>query len=181
LPQDALSEKITNVQIHDTARYTALPACGADSLQISEITSALMEAEEPLIITGYSGRRTETVSSLIELAETLNARVVSSQTRMNFPTSHPLFAGFDPNPYLGKADVVLVIDHDVPYIPLRAKPRADAKIIHVDIDPLKENMPMWGFPVDIFIRAESGRVLPALNEALLQKATPGHKEGFRDD
>ena len=43
----------------------------------------------------------------------------------------------------GEADVVLVIDSDVPWIPVVSRPRDDAAIYHIDIDPLKQQMPLW--------------------------------------
>ena len=42
---------------------------------------------------------------------------------MNFPTSHPLHLGFDSTPYLKEADVVLVIDTDVPWLPTVVTPK----------------------------------------------------------
>ena len=98
--------------------------------------------------------------------------MVTTQTRMNFPTTHPLFGGFDPNPYLTNADVVLIIDHDVPYIPAQARPKPDARIIHIDIDPLKQNFPLWGFPVDVLVQADSSKALPVLSQMIGQKITP---------
>ncbi len=122
-----------------------------------------------MIITNYVGRNTQSVASLIELAEILSARVVDSPARMNFPTTHPLFSGFEAGPHLANADVILVIDHDVPYVPAQAKPKPEARIIHIDIDALKHNMPIWGFPADILVQADSSKVLPALSQAIRQK------------
>lgn len=41
------------------------------------------------------------------------------------------------------ADVILVLDCDVPWINTQCKPKADAKIYHVDVDPLKQQMPVF--------------------------------------
>jgi thiamine pyrophosphate-dependent acetolactate synthase large subunit-like protein len=41
------------------------------------------------------------------------------------------------------ADVILVLDCDVPWINTRCKPRSDAKIYHIDVDPLKQQMPVF--------------------------------------
>ncbi|KAJ0287337.1 hypothetical protein COL940_002548 [Colletotrichum noveboracense] len=46
-------------------------------------------------------------------------------------------------PDVETADVILVLDCDVPWIPTRCKPRTDACVIHVDVDPLKHNMPVF--------------------------------------
>ena len=47
------------------------------------------------------------------------------------------------NPVLAEADVVLVIDSDVPWIPSVNAASPDAAIYHIDVDPLKETMPLW--------------------------------------
>lgn len=67
---------------------------------------------------------------------------------MNFPASHPAHQGCQWNgggqsPALAEADVVLVIDSDVPWIPKDNKPMKGAKIFHLDVDPLKEQMPLF--------------------------------------
>ena len=99
---------------------------------------------------------------LVELAETIGARVSASGSRMNFPTNHPLtISGFTME-YLKQADVVLVIDHDIPYIPAMVKPEPGARIIHIDIDPIKKDMVMWGFPSDILLQADSAKAIPEL-------------------
>ena len=49
------------------------------------------------------------------------------------------------NPALGDADLVLVIDSDVPWIPTVSHPAASARVHHIDVDPLKSNMPLWCF------------------------------------
>lgn len=41
------------------------------------------------------------------------------------------------------ADVILVLDCDVPWINTQCKPNTDAKIYHVDVDPLKQQMPVF--------------------------------------
>jgi len=150
LPQELLTQKIKEVRIPQVARHSSVSTPQVDKTLMEQAAAMLMKAEEPLLITGHSGRHSQGVASLVELAQTLGARVVTSQYRMNFPTTHPLFGGFDSGPYIKDADVIFVIDHDVPYIPGRAKLRSDAKIIHFDIDPVKRDFPVWGFPADIF-------------------------------
>jgi acetolactate synthase-1/2/3 large subunit len=187
LPRELLMEKMTKVRLLPAARYAAASTPQADMGTLSKVAEILLQAEEPLIITGYSGRHQQSVASLVELAETLGIRVVTAELRMNFPTRHhlcagtcPVSAGINPNPYLKDADVILVIDHDVPYVPAQDGPRPDAKIIHIDIDPIKQGMPLWGLPVDVLIEADSSKVLPALNEIICQRLTPEQQTRFRE-
>ena len=43
--------------------------------------------------------------------------------------------------------MILVLDSDVPYIPTQVMPRADATIVQIDLDPVKERIPLWSFPL----------------------------------
>jgi acetolactate synthase I/II/III large subunit len=178
VPQDVMLEK-TNKATLAPAKMTNVSNPGLDDRTLEEIASILRSAANPLILAGYSGRNVKSVDSLIDLAETIGARVVSTPVRMNFPTTHPLFSGFDSTPYISKADVILIFDQDVPYIPSRVRPQPEARIIHIDVDPGKENYPLWGFPADLLIRADSAKVLPALSERLRNSALPAQKALFR--
>ncbi len=50
-------------------------------------------------------------------------------------------------------------DHDVPYIPTRTDLSPEAAVVQVDLDPVKERVPLWTFPVDLPVRADTGRAL----------------------
>ena len=114
----------------------------------------------------YSGRDPATVPALVKLAETLAAPVIEGRVRMNFPSDHPLHLGYAVAPYLKKADAILIVDFDVPYIPAADKPVPGTRVIHIDTDPIKEGIPMWSFPGDLFIRADSATAIPALTAEL---------------
>jgi len=98
---------------------------------------------------------------------------------MNFPTTHPLFAGTQSGAYIKDTDVILVIDCDVPYVPCVAKPKSDAKIIHIDIDAVKQNMPLWGFPVDFFLQCDSSKTMPLLTQMISRKVTQEQRSIIR--
>jgi len=67
------------------------------------------------------------------------------------------------NPRLAEADVVLVIDGDVPWIPTINRPADDAPIFHIDIDPLKEQIPLWYIKARRSFRADAATALGQLN------------------
>ena len=114
----------------------------------------------------YAGRNPKAVASLVKLAETLAAPVVESRHRINFPSSHPLHLGFSAARYLQQADCVLILDNDVPWVPAQGRPTSKCRIIHIDTDPLKRDIPIWGFPVDMAIQADSSRAMTALAEEI---------------
>ncbi len=179
LPTELLLEKVKEVRIPAVARHGAPSTAQADAAVLDEAATLLIEAKKPLIVAGDSGRKPQSVASLVELAETLGARVVTYPTKMNFPTTHPLCGGSDLNPYLKDADVLLLIDCDVPYVPSQGKPGPEAKIIHISIDPAKQDIPLWVFPVDVLIEADSSKAIPALNEMIRQKVAPEQQAQFQ--
>ncbi len=153
---------------------------------LEKIARTLIDAEKPLILTGYTGRYHESVASLVELAETLSAPVLSGSTRMNFPTTHPLFGGRGQiggrgrtTPYVANADVILVIDYDTPYVS-GGVPKPDTQIIHIDIDALTQGRQLWGKEADIFIKDDSRIIIPALKKIISQMISQGKPELFRE-
>ncbi|MCK4723126.1 MAG: hypothetical protein KAT75_07470, partial [Dehalococcoidia bacterium] len=66
------------------------------------------------------------------------------------------------------------------YVPAEGFPRPDAKIIHIDIDPLTQGRPLWQRGADIFIEADSRKAIPALNKVISQRLTPEKRARFRE-
>ncbi|KAF8525690.1 thiamine diphosphate-binding protein [Gautieria morchelliformis] len=131
------------------------------------IASALATAERPLIVTSYLGRNPRTVPLLVELSERLAIPVYAScPTSVCFPMSHPHFVGLSygmgVNKWLREADVILVMDSDIPWIPWHNKPRHGARIFHIDVDVLKQNMGMFHIDAEITAQADGELALNAL-------------------
>ncbi|KAI3395433.1 hypothetical protein diail_1296, partial [Diaporthe ilicicola] len=61
---------------------------------------------------------------------------------------------------LEKADVILVIDSDVPWIKSRFRPSPEALIYHIDADPLKVNMSLFNIGADISAQADANNRQP---------------------
>ncbi len=124
-----------------------------------EIAEALAGAKEPLVITGYVGRDHRVPPALVELANTVKGlRVLDTGgSDMCFPADHPGWLGlrFGNQEAIKTADVILVLDCDVPWIPTQCKPRADAKIFHIDVDPLKQVMPVFYIEAQSRYRADA--------------------------
>jgi acetolactate synthase-1/2/3 large subunit len=175
LPLEILMEKVEGVTIPDVTRHSRLTTPQAEPELMEQVSEMLLGARNPLILTGDPGRHPASVAPLASLAEALGAPVVTARFRVNFPSSNPMFAGFSPMPFLQDADVILVIDSDVPYSPTQTKPEPGAKIIHIDADPVKPAVPMWNFPADILIQADSRKVIPALNQYVRKNMTSGQR------
>ncbi|HET9865619.1 MAG TPA: thiamine pyrophosphate-dependent enzyme, partial [Steroidobacteraceae bacterium] len=137
-----------------------------------EIAGALVQAEQPLVVTSYLGRSALAVRELLGLAEALGIGVLESVPNyMNFPTTHPCYQGVQwnerrQNEALARADVVLVLDSDVPWIGEVSRPREDARIFHVDVDPLKEQMPLWYVGAQLQCQADAAQALSQIRRAI---------------
>ncbi|KAA9150891.1 thiamine pyrophosphate-requiring protein [Amycolatopsis acidicola] len=147
------------------------PAALAPST-VELIAEALAGAENPVIVTSYLGRDPEAVPALVRLCELAAVPVIQSVPMwFNFPSGHPLHWGFQwnttgPNPLLAAADVVLVLGSDVPWIPSENRPDAAARLFVVDVDPVKEQMPLWHVPAECFARADLRTAVNQLADAL---------------
>jgi len=150
-----------------------------------EIAQALVGAEHPLIVTSYVGRRPLAVQELLSLAEELGVGVLESVPNyMNFPTTHPCYQGVQwnerrQNEALARADVVLVIDSDVPWIGAVSRPRDGARIFHIDADPLKEQMPLWYIGATLQCQADAAQALQQIRAACEEFAPDPEKLSLR--
>lgn len=161
LPKEVLMQGNSR-KVEAISKYPPVLSPEADSSALSELAQWLVKAEQPLIITGSSGRNINAVPPLVQLAETLAIPVVDSRQRMNYPSHHPCWQGSDPAPYIARADVVLIVDEDVPYIPSFHCPSPGAKIAYLDIDPVKKDIPLWFFNADMMLHGDSAKSLSTL-------------------
>lgn len=161
----------------DTKQWQPVAPSGLNADAAREIASALAAAERPLIVTSYLGRSLLAVQELIAFAEKLGIGVIESvPNHMNFPTTHPCYLGVQwnerrQNEPLARADMVLVIDSDVPWIGAVSRPAPGVRIFHIDADPLKQQMPLWYIGASLQCQAEAALALPQIRAALEEFAT----------
>ena len=132
---------------------------GLPNSAVKKISEALAGAKSPLLITGYAGRNPEIPGKLVELANTVKGlRVLDTGgSEMCFPADHPAWLGlrYGNEDAIRNADAIVVLDCDVPWIPTQCRPREDAKIFHIDVDPLKQIMPLHYIPAQARYRADA--------------------------
>ncbi|WML52287.1 thiamine pyrophosphate-requiring protein [Neobacillus sp. PS3-12] len=151
-------------------KWASIEQASISKWGIEEIVSALLEAENPLLITTYLGRKTKAVLELTEFSEKMAIPVVEQiPTYVNFPREHPLHLGYDPNPLIPEADVIIAIDTDVPWVSTQVQPKDDCKVFFIDLDPIKEEIPLWHIPAMKNYRADAYASLIQLNEELAQR------------
>jgi acetolactate synthase-1/2/3 large subunit len=159
-PREVMEEPLEPYTV-DPAQFRPVEPAALTAEVAREIATALAGAQHPLIVTSYLGRNPDAVPALVELAELLAVGVLESAAFcVNFPGDHPLHCGYqftttEQNPVLAQADVILVLDSHVPWIPTTNRPAPDAAIYVIDVDPLRPTMPMWQIPARRFAAADS--------------------------
>ena len=149
--------------------------------RVDAIATRLMAAENPIALTAYLGRNADAVSVLERLALACGIRIAEfNSIDLNVSQDSPCFAGFDPLPLLEQADVGLLLDTDVPFVPQYAKRVEAIDWIQIDIDPLKSDFPMWGFPTDIRVQADCATVLRQVLEVVAARADDSYRKRVVD-
>lgn len=151
----------------DLDSWTNVAPAALPPFAVEETMSLLASAQNPLIVTGYSGRNHATVPQLVTLAESIpGVRVLDALgSDVCFPYTHRSSLGvrIGRDQSIADADVILVLDCDVPWIPTQCQPRKDAKVVHIDVDPLKPGMAVHYIPAFRRYRADSETALCQLN------------------
>ncbi len=150
----------------------------ADSDAIAAIAKLLVAAENPVIVAGRAARTPAGLGLMVELAETLQAGVVDTRRRLNFPTRHPLSGGSP-----GQADVVLALEAgDISNIARQAQQR-NAKVVSITATHLFQRSNyqdvMRYAEVDFSAAADAEASLPALIEEIKRLTTGARQEAFR--
>ncbi len=165
----------------DGARFPSLDQLGvprppaADPDAIAEIARWLVDADNPVIVSCRTGRDPAAVPALVRLAELLAIPVHDGPPwtdRLNFPFDHPLHRTAPP---LSEADVVLVVDAQIPWVPGPDAPSRDAKVALLDLDPIVQGIPTLEFTVDRRVQAATSIALDQLAEAAGALLTASHR------
>jgi acetolactate synthase-1/2/3 large subunit len=123
----------------------------------------LSEAQRPLIITSGTGRTREGFDALTGFALEFGIPVVQYRPRyLSVPCSSPVHAGYDATALLPDADLVLVVESDVPWLPDGVSPASGARIVHIGRDPLYAGYPMRSFRSDLTLQGSASEILREL-------------------
>jgi len=173
LPRETLAEEWDEAAMpaYPPARFGSVQAGGIEPARAEAIARALMDADNPIAFTAYLGRRPGAVVLLDRLARACGIRVAEfNSIDLNIPQDSPCHAGIDAVPLLEGADLGLLIDTDVPFVPQSAKRAGAMKWIQIDVDPLKADFPMWGFATDMRIAGNSAVILRQVLDAVEARA-----------
>jgi acetolactate synthase-1/2/3 large subunit len=192
LQQQAMSENDSKSLY--TPRYIASAPPHADPAALREAAKLLVNAQNPVIVADRCARSQEGVQLLVELAELIQAPVVSQQNRMNFPNTHHLSAA---PAAIRNADVVMGLELTDFWATVNgwvdngahnghgdneSRMNPKAKLISITSVELITKANMQDFqrfmPVDISMPADAQASLPLLIEFVKSAITPERKTVF---
>lgn len=157
-------------------RALGSPVTCAPQAEIDLLAHKLLDARSPLIVTSYAGRTREGSDAIARLARLSGARVVETASVYNVDHSMPGFSGMLVAPYLPGADMGLIVDSDVPWIPSQAQPAPDAFWAHIDRDVTKSATPLWTFPTRMRLEGNSASFLGQLCDTLEALSGAAHRK-----
>lgn len=170
--REAMEEDIEPYQINQEF-WTPAELGGLSVKQLDFVSRLLVEAQEPLVVTGYSGRNHNAIHALVEFADTVKGlRVLDTGgSDMCFPANHPAWLGlrYGVEDAIKSADVIIVLDCDVPWIPTQCRPNSSAKIIHIDVDTLKQQMPVFYIDAIARYRVDAETAIRQITEHIKSK------------
>lgn len=172
LPREALMEP--GVGALPRRLPPAIPP-GPDPGALGRLAGILVAGKRVVIVTARTAADPGTATVLGRIAELLGAPVIDQGDRANLPLGHPLHVVGDATP-LESADTVLLLDSEVPWVPSQLAPPADARVVQIDGDPVKASMPLWSYPVEIALTADTRVTLVLLEQTLLRLATDELRE-----
>jgi thiamine pyrophosphate-dependent acetolactate synthase large subunit-like protein len=135
-----------------------------------QLAQALIEAKSPLVLTGYLGRDHDAVTQLQRLTRLVpSLRVMDSEARyMSFPAGDSAWISprTGARSLIASADLILILDCDVPWIPSKICPAHTAAIWHLDFDTRKDYMKQFDFGADYTLQVECKSALESICNTL---------------
>jgi acetolactate synthase-1/2/3 large subunit len=143
---------------------TASPSIEA----LEKAADMIAASENPLIIASSAARNHGAFHALGKLASE-HAIAVGAGHQQSIATSNPMNMGAPSPAMLKAADLIVVLDSAVPWIPRFGEPDSKAKLIHIGHDPMFATYPYRGFEMDLAIAGDPGAAMAMLNEILSVK------------
>ena len=178
LPREVLAAPVDAQSLGAYGHQNHLPvkAQGADAKAIQQIAAKLMTSQNPMLVTAYAGRNHAAPAVIEKLASVCGLRGCEFKSiYLNIRRNSPFFAGYNPAALTEQADFGLMVDIDVPWIPKTTRVNPHAYWAQLDVDAIKRDIPMWGFPLNARIEGDSVRLLTQLIECIEETATPSFK------
>ena len=165
LPREVLSEQVPVRVPTPFTRTDVPPVPGVEAIR--ELAAMIATARLPLILTSYVGQDPGAVEPLAQLAEQFAIPVAQPNGRFfNMRSSHPMNLGFQPVRLLDRADLLISVDCEIPWMAMRKLPDPSARVAHLGVDPLYVQYPNRAYRGDLIVHGAARAGLTMLIDAL---------------
>ncbi|HEY8580915.1 MAG TPA: thiamine pyrophosphate-requiring protein [Beijerinckiaceae bacterium] len=167
LPREVLGNMTTEAGPAPRKRaFGVIPA--VPSMDALEQAADLIAAAENPVVIVTSALRPHAFAALGRFAQEHGIAVLTGP-QPAIASSNPMNLGLVNGPALKAADLILVLDSPVPWIPRNVQPNPNAKLIHIAPDPHFARFPFRGFEMDLAIAGDAGAALELLTDMLKVK------------
>jgi len=172
VPMEYLFENMTK---DVPSELGSAPLATADAKGIEELADLLAGASHPVIVAENSGKTLKAVECLVEIAELLGCPVAETRSTgaINFPRTHPLHSGYDAKEGVQGADVIFLLAVIAPWHPASITPSPGAKVAMLDENPLRAEIPYYGYQSDLCLTGEIETSLEHLLAVLKKRVSKG--------
>ena len=172
VPMEYLFENMTK---DVPSELGSAPLATADPKGIEELADLLAGASHPVIVAEDSGKTLKAVECLVEIAELLGCPVAETRSTgaINFPRTHPLHSGYDAKEAVQGADVIFLLAVIAPWHPASITPSPGAKVAMLDENPLRAEIPYYGYQCDLCLTGEIETSLEHLLASLKKRVSKG--------
>jgi acetolactate synthase-1/2/3 large subunit len=182
LPREVLAATWDGAQVASPATPVS-DVVQPEPTAVRALAERLAAAAFPLIVVSASGADRASVDALGECCSRFAIAVADNAPRyLNIAADHPHHLGMNLPRALDQADVVLFVECDVPWIPVRVAPAADAFVAQAGVDPLFARYPMRTHRADLTISATPAALFEGLTAELDRRAAtidPGRGDRVR--
>ncbi len=177
VPRELLAQPIDSVSADVPGRRAVAAKRHPDPQRVAEAVELLAAATKPVIVTSEAGRDVAARDALVALADAGGFGVLeASPVYANFPPSHPCHLGYvfasQTRQELAEADVILVVESDVPWFEARVPMPESTRVIQLGIDPFYQRYPMRSFRCDVPLVADPATALRDLARLVADRVDP---------
>lgn len=154
IPRDVQAAAMEEIRATSETRRVNGARLMPDPVRLEEAADLLASAKHPVIVTSELGRSAAGREALGRLCDVGGFGVLeASPVYSNLDPKHPCHLGYifasQVSPDLERADLIFVIESDVPWFTARVTIPDSARVIQLGIDPFYQRLPMRGFPCDV--------------------------------
>lgn len=167
LPREVLADAPGDFAFAPADQHQPATDPAPDPAAIERLATMIASAQNPVILTGDVGRDVRAVPLLAQLTERFALPVCAFRPRtLCLPSDHPMMLGYEPQQFVQDADLLIVLETDVPWIPALHGANPEAPVVHIGVDPHFSKYVIRGFRADLAITAAARLALPMLETAL---------------